>query len=90
MKEDRVQLVYEALIGLRPYSYDGEQIENLFETGKPCDQLYESVYAAKVALMERLGEDDEDEQLECIIQDLLEIGRIQAYAMFRYGQKLGR
>ena len=23
MKEDRSQLVYEALIGLRPYSYDG-------------------------------------------------------------------
>ena len=89
MKEDQSQLVYEALIGLRSYSYDGEQVENLFETGKPCDQLYESVYAAKVALMERLGEEDEDEQLEFMIQDLLEIGRIQAYAMFRYGQKFG-
>lgn len=88
--EDQIESIYDALTGMRPHLCCGEEVENLFAEGSPCSQLYEEVYNAKVSLMERLGMTDEDEQIELIIDNLLEIGRIQTYAMFHWGWRLAK
>ena len=64
-EEKRKQLIYELMTGL----YDLEQVqfpesklvENEYEDGKPCSELYSRVYDANVRLCERLGvEEDTD------------------------------
>ena len=64
-EEKRKQLIYELMTGL----YDLEQVqfpesklvENEYEDGKPCSELYGRVYDANVRLCERLGvEEDTD------------------------------
>ena len=90
MLEEQIEKIYEAMIGMESCCLYGEEIENLFEEGKPCEKLYGEVYDAKFSIAQRLGMVDEDEEVELIINNLLEIGRIQSIAMFRHGQKFGR
>lgn len=86
--EKRKQLIYELMIGL----YDLEKVqfpesklvENEYEDGKPCSELYSRVYDANVRLCERLGV-EEDEDVETIINCMNDIAHILAMKMYDYG-----
>lgn len=86
--EKRKQLIYELMTGL----YDLEQVqfpeskmvENEYEDGKPCSELYSRVYDANVRLCERLGV-DEDKDVDIVIDSMNEIARILAMKMYDYG-----
>lgn len=87
-KEKRKQLIYELMIG----AYDLEQVqfqeskivEDEFAEGKPCAELYRSVFEANRRLCERLGV-DEDEDVETIINCMNDIAHILAMKMYDYG-----
>ena len=86
--EKRKQLIYELMTGL----YDLEQVqfpeskllENEYEDGKPCSELYGRVYDANVRLCERLGV-EEDTDVNIIIDSMNEITRILVMKMYDYG-----
>ena len=59
-------------------------VENAFDPGKPCSELYSQVYASYRRLCLR-NQNREDEDVECIINNLLEICRIIGIRMFEYG-----
>lgn len=63
-----------------------QHIENEFEEGKPCEQLYTKVYDAYTRLSARLGEpDSEDRDVEIIIDSLRMIGEHLCMKMYDYG-----
>lgn len=62
----------------------GKIIENEFEEGKVCYQLYEEVYEANRRLCERLGV-EEDRDIELIISNLMKIREHQCMKMYEYG-----
>lgn len=89
-EEKRKQLIYELMIG----AYDLEQVqfqeskivEDEFAEGKPCAELYRSVFESNRRLCERLGV-DEDEDVETIINCMNDIAHILAMKMYDYGMK---
>ena len=58
-----------------------------FDEGRPCDELYEKVTAARLRLCERAGIDFEDRDLLDIIEGLEEIGKFCALKMFDYSRR---
>ncbi len=59
-------------------------IEDEFKDDKPCGQLYDKVYKAKIRLLHRLGV-NEDSDIEEIIDSMNEISEILALKMYEYG-----
>ena len=88
LEEKRKQLIYELMNGY----YDKDKVEFLesqivedeFEEGRPCADLYKQVYEANRRLCERLGV-EEDKDVEMIINCMNEISRILAMKMYDYG-----
>ena len=64
-------------------------VENLFGSGSPCANAYADMLDAYARLCDRLGEEDEDEDIEIIISSLRFIEKEMATKMFRYGMKYG-
>ena len=64
-------------------------IENAFAENAFCIQKYRQMRDAYDRLCERLGVEDEDTDVECIIQCYMEIQRELCKRMFFYGQKTG-
>lgn len=61
-------------------------IENEYEEGKPCYELYAGMLDAYERLCQRLGKPDSDDQdVDIIIDNLLEIGRYMSMKMYDYG-----
>lgn len=79
--------VYYTLLGMLLDPLD--DVENLFEEGKPCEQWYSDVYDAYMRLCDRLGVQDEDKDVEIIISSLLRIQDKIAYQMYHYGATFG-
>ena len=67
-----------------------DSVPNLFAEGMPCAELYEEVYNANCRLCKRLGDLEEDEDVETIVANLLKIAQIQSIAMFRCGWKFAK
>ena len=90
VEEKRKQLIYELMIG----AYDLEKVEfpeskiveDEFEEGKPCSELYGHVCDANKRICERLGV-QEDKDVEIIINCMDDICRILAMKMYDYGMK---
>ena len=55
-----------------------------FDENRECGKLYEKVYAAKVRMEERFGEDAEPD-IEEIISSMEKISEILAMKMYQYG-----
>lgn len=59
-------------------------VEDDFRLGRPCGEWYEVVYEAADRLNRRLGT-QEDADVDCIIQSMLNISRRLSLKMFDYG-----
>lgn len=79
------ETVYQTLIGAYEEKYNVPGVENAFAEGSQCDRLYQQVYEANCRLCERLGQQDEDPDVELIVNNLLEITRVLCLEMYRYG-----
>ncbi len=79
--------VYYSLSGMLIDPLD--DVENLFEDGKPCEQWYSDMYDAYMRICERLDVQDEDDDVEIIISSLLRIQEKIAYRMYHYGAIYG-
>lgn len=77
------EYIYESLQGTLCSPHP--QVQSLFEDGMECDRWYAEMMEAYRRLCRRLGEEDEDEDVEIIINSLRRIEREVAYQMFRYG-----
>ena len=60
-------------------------VKDLFTPGSPCDLAYEEMLRAYDRLRNRLGVQDEDEDIEIIINSLMDIQQILASEMFLCG-----
>lgn len=63
-------------------------VENAFEENSYCMNLYGDMLDAYQRVVERLGEKDEDEDVEIIINNLLSICEYMCLKMFYYGKTL--
>lgn len=84
---DIFEQVYGFLFGDLIPSYTLPWVENIFEPGKPCHEAYGEMLRAYERLCERLGEADEDQDVEIIINSLLRYSKIRAKEMFKYGMQ---
>lgn len=91
--EEMGKLVYEQACGetdapLRP-ELAGLEIPDEFEDGAPCDLLYHEFWAAREQAAQDLSGQALD-ALDVMADRLLDIGRIIALKMFRYGMEAQR
>lgn len=63
-------------------------VKNAFAPGTACNELYRQIYHANRRLCQRLGQIDEDPDVELIINNFMEINRILCLEMYRYGKKI--
>lgn len=84
-QEEKIEL-WEKVMGLRT---DNDDIENLFEEGKPCDLLWEKVFACEERIREKLGV-SECKELEYITCYMDEICKLVSLRMFDYGAKFSK
>lgn len=77
---DIAELVYESLIGelIVPI----RDVPNAFAPGSLCEGKYQEMLDAYARLRDRLGVEDEDEDIEIIIDSLLVIQRELCLKMF--------
>lgn len=87
----RADSVYNAIngdyISKEDYIIEGIEIENAFEIGSKCSNIYNNIYNAKQRLYERLGTDDED--VDILMLQYSQLTREIALKMFEYGYKFG-
>lgn len=84
---DIAEMVYDSLLGQLVPEYHLSWVENIFVPGHPCHDSYHQMRVAYSHLLERLKEEDEDDDAERMIMHLLEYSRTVAYEMFKYGRK---
>ena len=65
-------------------------IENEFEEGKVCLQLYGDMLDAYERICFRLGQENEDSDCEMMINSLLDIQKILCLKMYEYGKRFGK
>ena len=87
MTDTEIQEILLALQGQLVINPWKNSVPNIFAKGMPCSQLYEEVYDANCRLCKRLGDVDDDPDVELIINALLQIADIQACETFRCGMK---
>ena len=88
MDQAYITWIYDSVMGNLTKEAHCPDIENLFESNKPCAMLYQQMLEAYWRLCEKLGQEDEDDDGEIMINSLLEITRIVGIKMFEYGQIL--
>lgn len=84
------QLVYDLMNGSleieRCPVAESKIVANEYTEGSLCDEAYKKVYEASERLCERLGVPfGEDEDVECIINNLSEIQELLCMKMYEYG-----
>ena len=77
--------VYETLIGAYEEAYGIPGVDNALAEGSECDRLYRQVYDANRRLCERLGQAEEDPDVELIISNLLAMTKLLCLEMYHYG-----
>lgn len=80
------ELVYESLIGqaVDPIM----NVPNAFEPGSYCEVQYQEMLDAYERVLERLGAEDEDVDVEIIINSLLPIQRELCLEMFELARRV--
>lgn len=94
-KRKFIELVYNLMIGsldLKNHPVkEKKYVKNEYKEGKYCDKKYRKVFNANRRICERLGiEDGEDDDVECIISNLLDIQQHMCMKMYKYGWKFAR
>ena len=93
MKKDKEQfkcLIYDLMMGSRNLEdypvKESEVVTNEFEEGMYCDRAYNEVYHANRRVCERLDLEEDDDDVECIISNLLGIAKHISMKMYDYGE----
>ena len=87
MQHSLIASVYDTVTGVLAEAYCVPGVENLFETGKPCDEYYRAMLDAYERLRNRLGCGDDDPDAEIMINAPLSICREVGYEMYRCGMR---
>lgn len=82
MKNYTFEAVYESLTGQALKSCQIPGIENAFAQGAYCAELYEEVYNVNIRLCKRLGNNEEDKDVETIINNMMLIQRELCFQMY--------
>ena len=82
--------IYDTLRGELLPEYAVPGVENLFAPGSICDREYAEMRHAYERLLERLGQEDEDADLEIMVNTMTEIQTHIAREMFLLGVRLGK
>lgn len=77
--------VYDSLLGELLFPVPG--VENAFEDGGMCMELYQNMMDAYSRLLLRLGQKEDDPDVEIIINSLLAIQKELCLKMYWYGTK---
>lgn len=88
MEREFVKWVVDSAMGYLLEEYRYQEIENLFDTGKPCMNLYCDAIDAYWHLCERLGVES-DRDVEIIINSFMSMSDLVAEKMFEYGVEYG-
>ena len=84
-----IDRVYETLVQDVVDIYRVPGVDYLFDAGQPCMQLYCQALDAYQNLCQRLGETDEDKDVETIFRAFLQMEREIGYRMYEYGAQFG-
>ena len=80
------ETVFETLTDSLNEEYKIPEVENAFAPKTVCNELYRQIYHANCRLCQRLGQIDDDPDVELIINNFMEINRILCFEMYRYGK----
>jgi len=86
MKEREKEILWEKLMGQRT---DNNGIEDLFEEGSVCLELWNEICKCEEKILKRLGE-EECRELEEMFHCYNEICKIVSLRMFDYGEEKGQ
>ena len=81
--------IYESMTCHVSEEYRMPGVTNAFSENVFCMEKYRQMRDAYDRLCDRLGVEDEDEDIECIIRCYMEIQRELCKQMFFYGQQAG-
>lgn len=87
MKDLFAEEVYQTLTGQRTICPGVPGVENAFAQGAFCMERYGDMLKAYERLRDRLGVEDEDDDVEVIINALMDIERELSMKMYEYGGK---
>lgn len=90
IEEAFIEDIYHSLQGVLVPEARISWVEDLFLDGSPCDRAYSQMLQAYERVRDRLGVEDEDDDVEIIINFLLNIQRILGFEMFRCGVEYAR
>ena len=79
-----VEAIYWSLQGLMVEPVNG--VESVFYEGSVCETAYEQMLEAYERLRQRLGVENEDADVECIINAFQTIAKELSLRMFEYGR----
>lgn len=85
MKQNVMVQVYDSLTRRVAEKYRIPGVEDAFAPGAYCWERYGDMLNAYARLCDRLGVEDEDEDVEVIINALMDIQDDLCYKMYRYG-----
>ena len=77
--------VYDCLLGQFVTEKTLDWVENIYTDGSEYDRNYAAVLAAYGRLCQRLGTDEEDDDVEIIINSMLANEQVVALKMFELG-----
>ena len=86
MREIIAQEIYDSLWGGAMEPFRIPWVEDATAEGSYCMECYERMLGANERLVARLGQVNEDEDVEIIINSLLDIQRELCLKMFEYGR----
>lgn len=89
MKNQFMEDVYDTLRGVLVPQARLEGVENAFAPGTDCAKRYGQMLDAYERLCNRLGVEEEDEDVEIIITSMMAIEREISQRMYLYGAKFG-
>ena len=84
-----IDMVYQTVIGEMEDGCALPGVEDSFAPGSICDRAYDQMRCAYQRLLDRLGKEDEDHDLETIVHTMEIIQKEIAYQMYRYGVHFG-
>ena len=90
MEERFMEEVYDTLKGVLIPQVRVAGVENAFEPGGECERAYSQMLDAYERLCQRLGVEEEDDDVEIIIRSLMKIEGILCRKMFTYGWKFAK
>lgn len=89
MFEDKARWAYETMACHVIEGYRMPGVEDAFAEGTYCWARYQEAMDARDRLLDRLGVDDEDNDLECMISAFEDIQQKLCLQMYRYGAENG-